>query len=161
MTVTIGEDHSDEALLVAASIWADATAARDGLTQPVAPTVKLPGLRAALALPGATLYTAARDELSVGFVVLVPLGRRLEVRYLAVGPSAWGQGIAGELLAHVHQVAMTGGLEAIDLWVLADNERAVAVYVRAGWAVTADVKSQVDTRRTEVRLERLVIRRES
>jgi hypothetical protein len=56
---------------------------------------------------------------------------------------------------------MTGGLEAIDLWVLADNERAVAVYVRAGWAVTADVKSQVDTRRTEVRLERLVIRRES
>ena len=153
MTVKIVEHNSPDALLTAARIWAAATALRDGLSEPVPAERKLPGIRAALTAPGASLHMATRGHIRVGFVVLVPSDSRLELRYLGVTPSAWGDGVAGELLDHVTSCAATGGFDAAELWVLADNDRAIAVYVRAGWVLTTDVKSQIDTRRTETRLE--------
>ena len=153
LSIEIVEDPSPEALLAAAQIWAAATARRDGLSEPVAPERKLPGLRTALAVPGARLHLATQGDLPVGFVVLVPSGSRLELRYLGVTPSAWGDGVATQLLDHVTSCATRGGFDAAELWVLADNDRAIAVYMRAGWVLTSDTKSQIDTQRTETRLE--------
>lgn len=153
MSSEIITDHSTGAILEAARIWATATARRDGLGEPAPAERKLPGLQAALAVPGASLHMATREHRPVGFLVLVPSDSRLELRYLGVAPSAWGTGVAVRLLAHVARVAKTGGFDAAELWVLADNERAIGVYVRAGWVLTPDVKSQIDTRRTEKRLE--------
>jgi RimJ/RimL family protein N-acetyltransferase len=49
--------------------------------------------------------------------------------------------------------ADAAGSTVIELWVLEDNQRAIAVYERAGWRATDNVKSQLDSRRTERRLE--------
>jgi hypothetical protein len=57
------------------------------------------------------------------------------------------------VLDHIRTHAHTHGYDAAELWVLDANRRAIDVYVRAGWRVTDDVKGQVDTRRTETRLE--------
>lgn len=153
MSSEIITDGSPEALLEAARIWARATARRDGLSEPVPAERKLPGLRAALAAPRASLHIATRDRLPVGFLVLVPSDPSLELRYLGVAPCAWGEGVAARLLAHAARVAEAGGFDTAELWVLAENERAIAVYTRAGWVLTTDVKSQIDTRRIEQRLE--------
>lgn len=158
MNIEILEEDSPEALLEAAQIWAAATARRDGLSEPAPLERKVPGLRTALTSPGASLSIARCERIPVGFVVLIPCILGLEVRYLGVAPSTWGQGVGAQLLDHVTSRARAAGIDSAELWVLADNERAIAAYLRAGWVLTSDVKSQVDTRRTEKRLEFLVDR---
>lgn len=153
VSVEILEEDAPEALLDAARIWAAATARRDGLSEPVPAERKVPGLRAALAIPGASLSIARYERIPVGFVVLIPSDLGLEVRYLAVAPSTWGRGVGVQLLDHVTSRARAAEIESAELWVLADNERAIAAYLRAGWVPTGDAKSQIDTRRTEIRLE--------
>ncbi|WP_141782502.1 GNAT family N-acetyltransferase [Nocardioides albertanoniae] len=48
------------------------------------------------------------------------------------------------------------GVTTLELWVLQDNARAIAFYERSGWRTSADLKSQVDSRRIERRLERIL-----
>lgn len=154
MDITIAEETGDDALLRAAAIWAGATAKRDGLPAPAPAETKLRGLRAALSSPGASLHLARRTASPVGFTLLVPRPATLEIRYLGVAPLAWGSGLGGRLLDHVLAYAATQGHPAVDLWVLEDNDRAVATYARAGWQPTDEVKSQIDSRRTERRYVR-------
>lgn len=147
-------EREDEAAVdEAAALWAATTARRDALEAPAPPEEKARGLRAALAAPGASLHTAREAGTLAGFLLLVP-GARLEIRYLGVAAQAWGRGLAARLLRHADDVAAQAGVDALELWVLEDNERAIAVYVREGWQHTGDRKSQVDTRRVEVRLVR-------
>jgi GNAT superfamily N-acetyltransferase len=141
--VTIRIERSADAL-VAAGIWARATAERDG--SPSASLARcLPGVRRRLA-EGGLLDIAYRGDVAVGFTVLV--GR--ELVYLAVDPAAWGGGVAGRLLAHVDEVGIRSGFDSLELWVIAANERAVGVYTRAGWVPTEHVKESGG--RTERRL---------
>lgn len=149
-------EREDEAAVdEAAALWAVATARRDALDAPAPPEEKARGLRAALAMPGASLHAAREAGALVAFVLLVP-GERLEIRYLGVAAQAWGRGLAARLLRHADDVAAQAGVGMLELWVLEDNERAIAVYLREGWQHTGDRKSQVDTRRVEVRLVRPV-----
>jgi len=140
----------------AATIWAQATGRRDGSTR--SPADVLPGIERARAVPGAVLRISRVGDEPVGFVLLVPARDALEVRYLGVAPAAWGRGIGTRLLADVLDHAVRSGVSRIELWVLSDNERAIAVYERAGWRRTGDAKSQIDTRRVEQRLERVIDR---
>lgn len=150
----ITEETGDDALLAAAVVWAAASARRDRLPRPAPAQEKLPGIRRALASPGASLHLARRAGVPSGFTLLVPRQTSVEIRYLAVAPTAWGAGLGSRLLEHVTTYAAAHDHTVIDLWVLEDNDRAVATYVRAGWRATDDVKSQIDTRRTERRFER-------
>lgn len=136
----------------AASIWARATARRDGLAQPAAAEDKVPGIRSALAVDGASLHVAERWPDGVGFAVLVPGGRTLELRYLAMDPDSWGSGVGGRVLEYIEDHARNSAYDEPSLWVLEDNARAIGVYERSGWQRTPDVKSQLESRRTERRL---------
>ncbi|MDR2997078.1 MAG: GNAT family N-acetyltransferase [Microbacterium sp.] len=154
MNLTFRQDARDEAVRSAASIWARAVARRDGLKQPAAAEDKIPGIRSALAVDGASLHVAERWPDGVGFAVLVPDGRTLELRYLGVDPDAWGTGVGGSILEHVADRAHGAGFDELTLWVLEDNARAIGVYERSGWRRTPDVKSQLESRRTECRLQK-------
>ena len=122
----------------AAGIWARATALRDQL--PVIPPLddKLPGIESALALDGALLLMVRIGERAMAFSVVVPLVDVLEVLYLAVDPEAWGKGLARQLLDHLRH--HSGKVQTpMELWVIADNERAIASYESAGWLPTSDL----------------------
>jgi ribosomal protein S18 acetylase RimI-like enzyme len=134
----------------AAGIWARATARRDQL--PVIPPLddKLPGIESALALDGALLLMVRICERAMAFSVVVPHMDVLEVLYLAVDPEAWGDGLARRLLDHLrhHSVKAQTPME---LWVIADNKRAIASYESAGWIPTSDVKVRNSAGRPERR----------
>ena len=72
-----------------------------------------------------------------------------EVKKLFVEPVLQGRGIGSALL--VYAVDRCGARE---LWALEKNVRAIAFYVRHGFAVTADRKPEEDTQEYLVRLER-------
>ncbi|MFC5678397.1 GNAT family N-acetyltransferase [Aeromicrobium endophyticum] len=136
----------------AAAIWARATARRDDRdVRDVADT--LPGIQRRLALDGATLLTAWQNDTAVGFALVAPQQRALEVFYLAVDPGSWSAGVASRLLRAVDDHARSTGHAHLALWVIAENERAVTTYERAGWTRT-DHRQQTDDGRTEARLVR-------
>nr|BFE73485.1 hypothetical protein GCM10020092_067860 [Actinoplanes digitatis] len=70
----------------------------------------------------------------MGFALFAPRARTLELFYLAVDPGDWGTGVGTRLLRGVAEHARAIGRERLELWVIADNERAIAVYERSGWA---------------------------
>ena len=151
--LAISQEHSDDALRVAATIWARATARRDRLSDVPAAADKLPGLLSALEATGASLHLAREGAQHVGFALLVPAGDSLELRYLGVDPAVWGRGIGGHVLDYVADQARTARFDAVTLWVLEDNLRAIAIYERSGWQKTPGVKSQIASRRTECHLQ--------
>lgn len=134
----------------AAGIWARATALRDQL--PVIPTLddKLPGIESALALDGALLLMVRITDRPMAFSIVVPHMDVLEVLYLAVDPEAWGKGLARQLLDHLrhHSVKAQTPME---LWVIADNKRAIASYESAGWIPTSEFKIRNSVGRPERR----------
>jgi len=139
----------------AAHLWALATARRDGHREPRSAQECLPGVQRRLALPGAELLVArAKDGAATGFALFAHGPACLEVFYLAVHPDAWGTGVATELLARVEQRARELGHVVLELWVIDDNERAVAVYERSGWVDTGTVQRDEPSGRPERRLRR-------
>lgn len=150
--LTIALERTQSAQRDAARIWARATAVRDGRPDRLDATEPaLEGIRSRLALPDASLHLAKRAGIAVGFVLLVPRGGTLEITYLAVDPSHWGENVATQLLGHVKQQARLLRSGTIDLWVIADNARAIARYESAGFAVTTDVQDSAG--RLERRME--------
>jgi ribosomal protein S18 acetylase RimI-like enzyme len=139
----------------AAGVWARATAVRDGLPSVPSLADKLVGVQQALGEAGASLLVARRGATIVGFCVLVPQGDVLEVRYLAADPSAWGSGVAPALLDGVGSRARAGSFERGELWVIADNARAIALYERSFWVGT----ERIEVRGSAGRPERLFTRR--
>ncbi len=140
----------------AAWIWARATALRDRLPEPATGEEKLPGIQRRLDLKGAALLLARRDSRHVGFTLFAPRGSSLEVYYLAVSPESWGTGVAGALLAGAEEHARAIGRAAVDLWVIADNDRALGVYHKAGYADTGQLQHDEPSGRTERRLLKLL-----
>ncbi|WP_374210099.1 GNAT family N-acetyltransferase [Pseudarthrobacter raffinosi] len=89
---------------------------------------------------------------AMAFSIVVPHVDVLEVLYLAVDPEAWGKGHARQLLDHLrhHSVEAQTPME---LWVIADNKRAISSYESAGWIPTSETK----VRNSAGRLERRYI----
>jgi len=139
----------------AAGIWARATARRDGTTSPTSVDATEAGVRRRLALEGAALLLARQDERMVGFALVAPRPETLELFHLAVDPSAWGHGLAAELLRAVDSRAGVVGRTTLELWVIDDNQRALGVYERAGWTRT----DQTERDPTSGRIERRLVRR--
>ena len=134
----------------AAGLWARATALRDQLAVIPLLEEKLPGIESALALDGALLLMVRIGERAMAFSVVVPLVDVLEVLYLAVDPEAWGKGLSRQLLDRLrnHSVKVQTPME---LWVIADNKRAIASYESAGWIPTSEVKIRNPAGRPERR----------
>jgi GNAT superfamily N-acetyltransferase len=143
-------EQGSAAALDVASIWARATAQRDRL--PVAPSSedKLPGIQSALAHEGAQLLIVRSNEQALAFSIIIPRGGVLEVLYLAVDPDVWGTGIARHLLNHLHRQSKKTQTP-MELWVIADNSRAIAAYESAGWIPTSDTKVRNPAGRVERR----------
>ena len=138
LSVTITDGLAAER--AAAGIWARATALRDALPEVAPVEDKLPGIQHALHGEGGSLHLAMSDRTTAGFAVVVPHGDTSEIRYLATDPAHWGGGIATVLLAHVRAHALETGASTMELWVIADNARAIQTYERAGWTATAEVE---------------------
>jgi len=137
-----------------AAIWARAKACRDQDPEPATVEDTVPGIRRRLGLEGAGLLLARRDGDPVGFTLFAPRARTLEVFYLAVAPDAWGCGVASRLLLAAEDQARRLGRETLELWVIDDNARAIAVYERAGWVGTEEVQRDPSSGRLERRFLR-------
>lgn len=83
---------------------------------------------------------AAAEGATLGYVVLTwgyDLefgGRDAFLTEVYLRPEARGRGLGGPLLAAVDRAARAHGVQALHLMVLPENERALAVYERAGFA---------------------------
>jgi len=82
----------------------------------------------------------ARDDGIVGFVGFEPEGGRYEkrvetgvVQNIYVRPERRGEGIGSALLREAERRLRAGGVEAITLEAMADNDEAVAFYERHGY----------------------------
>jgi ribosomal protein S18 acetylase RimI-like enzyme len=111
----------------------------------------LPIIERGLEPAGATLHLAYLRKQPSGFAIVVPQHGGLEILYLGVDPTAWGNGIASRLLLDVVQYAEENSHRNVELWVYDDNARAVDLYQRAGWAGTDDVRIHPRSGRLERR----------
>jgi len=68
-------------------------------------------------------FGGARDEVGTG----------AELYMIYVSPSAWGTGVAGQLLATCVESLSRSGYRDAFLWVLRHNVRARHFYEREGW----------------------------
>ncbi|WP_457965930.1 GNAT family N-acetyltransferase [Arthrobacter sp. D1-29] len=134
----------------AAGIWARATALRDQLPVIAALDDKLPGIESALARDGALLLMIRIDDRALAFSIVVPHMNVFEVLYLAVDPEAWGKGLARQLLDHLRRHSLKAQTP-MELWVIADNKRAIASYEKAGWIPTSELEVRNETGRPERR----------
>lgn len=136
----------------AALIWARATAVRDQRPEPDTGLDKMPGIQRRLRLVESKLLLASRNGRCVGFALFAPLEDSLEIFYLAVDPDSWGSSVASALLIGAENHAHSIGRASLELWVINDNHRALAVYTRAGFAGTGKVKLDESSGRIEGRL---------
>jgi RimJ/RimL family protein N-acetyltransferase len=142
IVVARGDEYLDDA----ARIWAEATAARDGDPDVAPLDAARPLIDSAVNGSAGALFLIALDDdgKPVGFAVGEPVGatneRRAELRYLGVGPDAWGGGVATRLLAAVREQLRARGFVEAELWVYPENERAIGVYQRAGWQPSAETR---------------------
>jgi GNAT superfamily N-acetyltransferase len=148
--LVVAIEGSPESRLVAAGIWARATALRDQLPEAASAQDKLAGIESALAGEGSQLVLARRALGAEGFAVLVPRETSTEVLYLAVDPDSWGRGVASALLNFICQLTEEMMVD-LELWVIADNDRAVRLYERAGWVGSSDLTVRNASGRVERR----------
>lgn len=130
-----------------AAIWAHVKTYRDGDPEPATVEETMPGIRRRLSIDGATLLLARRHGHPVGFALVAPRARTLEVFYLGVDPDVWGTGAGSHLLLSAEEHAREIGRETLELWVINNNERAIRVDERPGWVGTEEVKRDTSSRR--------------
>jgi ribosomal protein S18 acetylase RimI-like enzyme len=119
---------------VAAQIWAEATAARDGDEDVADLCVSRPAIEAVLARSPQSFVLIAYATSAAGFAAVEPAGeRRAQVSYLGVRPGSWGRGVGELLLREVQSRLAATGYQSAELQVYVDNARAVALYERLGW----------------------------
>lgn len=83
-------------------------------------------------VPAADIVIAERDGAMAGFVTVDRKTGYLD--QLAVAPEYWGGGIARALIAEAKQLSPRG----IELHVNKDNARAIAIYHKAGFAISGE-----------------------
>jgi RimJ/RimL family protein N-acetyltransferase len=80
---------------------------------------------------------AENDERFVGFLSIIgsPVPRLRHSAHLALGvlQSAWGRGVATDLMNEALRWAPTVGLSRLELFVMTTNTRAIALYERLGF----------------------------
>lgn len=84
------------------------------------------------------------------FSIVLPHEDVSEVLYLAVDPDEWGKGLARQLLDYL-RAHSTKTQTPMELWVIADNRRAIASYENAGRTPTCDVQVRNSAGRPERR----------
>ena len=154
--VRVTAAHGPDRVKQSAAIWARAKACRDQDPEPATIDETMPGIWRRLSIDGASLIFARRDGHPVGFLLVAPRARTLEIFYLAVDPDAWGCGVGSRLLLRAEDHAREIGRETLELWVINDNERAIRVYERSGWLGTDEVKRDTSSGRLERRFLRHV-----
>lgn len=74
-------------------------------------------------------------------------GSTFHLNQIYVLPTQWGEGIGGQLLEHVEDEVREFGGEKIRLGVMAENDRAVEFYERAGYdRIDEDYDDRIETR---------------
>lgn len=157
MRVEIFETRESEAVTTAAKIWSAATAKRDEVDPTDASyDDAVPLIQEVLDFSERSYLLALKqsDEMLV-FAALQPVGdpdaKLAELRYLGVAPGHWGSGWARRLLVALPDTLRAHGFDEVELWVYADNIRAIFVYEAMGWQSTSDTRKHHITGRTEQR----------
>jgi ribosomal protein S18 acetylase RimI-like enzyme len=145
-------------IAAAAQVWAEATAARDGLAEVPGPEVSGPVIQRALGRSSRALLLIARsaDGTVVGFAAAGPLGGdqvTAELNYLGVRPGYWGQGIGEALLSALAARLKAADFARAELSVYTQNGRAAALYERLGWRPRGQPVPHRRTGRPEQRYE--------
>jgi ribosomal protein S18 acetylase RimI-like enzyme len=83
-------------------------------------------------------WVAVQDDRVLGTVSVVPQGRGLYLRSMAVHPTARGQGIASRLLLAVEEFAMSEGYGRLVLTTTPFLAAAIQLYERAGFRLTGE-----------------------
>ncbi len=122
----------------AAQIWAEATAARDGIEDVPDLSVSRPVIQAVLdrSMDSFVLLARSLDGAAVGFAAVEPCPGAdscAQVSYLGVRPGSWGQGAGERLLREVASRLAAAGYRRAELLVYTGNRRAVTLYERLGW----------------------------
>ncbi|MCI2237985.1 GNAT family N-acetyltransferase [Paenibacillus sp. TRM 82003] len=73
---------------------------------------------------------------------------------LATDPEVWGSGAGRALLEHVREHACRARFRRGELWVIADNVRAISAYERAGWVDAGAIEVRGSAGRPERRFVR-------
>ncbi len=96
------------------------------------------------------LLVAYREDRIVGFAAFGPSHDRdarpdrAEIYAIYVAPMHWTTGVGRRLLLEALRRIQAAGNTAASLWVLADNERAIRCYERAGFAVEPQSRKSID-----------------
>src|SRR3954467_4254483 len=86
-----------------AAVWASATAARDGHSRPAALELARLPILAVTSQAGFVLVVAAAERI-VAFALALPATdglREADVRFVAVAPDHWGEGLGAQVLAQL------------------------------------------------------------
>lgn len=145
-------DASPERLDAAALVWSEATTARDRFERPNAYEVARSLLASVVANAQDPLLFSAisADGATVGFALTErSAATTADLRYFAVSPAAWGEGIGGRLLQALTLALRSRGYETCELWVYGDNHSAVSLYEKHGWRFDGLARGHVRSGRTE------------
>lgn len=122
----------------AATIWAEATAARDNDPEIAPLSEALPIIQRVIdSSPRSLLLVAlTSDDRPAGFAAIEPSptdGGTAHIRYLGVRPGGWGAGVGRSLMRSVPTLLPGAGFTAGELEVYLDNDRAVKLYESFHW----------------------------
>jgi ribosomal protein S18 acetylase RimI-like enzyme len=125
-------------LAEAATIWAEATAARDGHPELTPLSVAQPPIQRVIESSPRSLLLVALDahERVVGFAAIEPMpadGSTADVRYVGVRPGNWGAGVGRHLMRALPGLLAAAGFTHGELDVYLDNPRALKLYEAHGW----------------------------
>ncbi|MEV4508366.1 GNAT family N-acetyltransferase [Dactylosporangium sp. NPDC049525] len=147
-----GREHLDEA----ATIWAEATAARDGGTEVAPLSLARPVIELVIERSPRSLLVVAldADDRVAGFAAVEPTSAdesTAGIRYLAVRPDSWGAGVGRQLMLALPDLLAAAGYTRGELDVYLDNTRAVTLYEGFGWTPSGDAAPHPRTGRLEQR----------
>jgi ribosomal protein S18 acetylase RimI-like enzyme len=127
-----------------ASVWAAATAARDGHSRPAALEVARLPILAVTSRPDFVLVVAVAERIVAFALALSATTDRLrdaDVRFVAVAPDHWGEGLGAQVLARLVERLTCLGHDSAQLLVYTDNIPAIRLYERLGWVAVDEPPS--------------------
>lgn len=145
----------------AAHIWAHATAKRDESAPGTVDYARaIPLIQDVLDHSERSfLLTLTEGDKMLVFVAVEPSRDETdetigEMRYMGVAPGHWGEGWARRILVALPEAMRDSGFDRGELWVYADNIRAIFVYEAMGWQGTNQTRRHELTGRTEQKFVR-------
>lgn len=145
-----------EYLTEAATIWAEATAVRDGDAEIAPLSLARPLIQRVIESSSRSQLLVALDanDWVVGFAAVEPASAdesTADIRYLAVQPRSWGGGVGRQLLLALPNLLGAAGFTHGALDVYLDNSRAITLYEGLGWLPCGDAKPHPRSLRLEQR----------